>query len=160
MATGPTPAKSDQRSETLPVLPPGVIPEPRTQADPAPSAGSRRRRTVLIAVSAIVLAAAGVAVAVQATGPGTAVPAAQRSAADLGFLQIVRQQPGFAAVSDDSLIAIGHSLCGELAAGVSPDAVTPPPSAGQFSMEDISTAVGAAAGAYCPDQMARVAQPG
>ncbi|MDQ2709596.1 MAG: DUF732 domain-containing protein [Actinomycetota bacterium] len=166
MATGRTSQPTDERIDGLGSLPPGVIPTPRTAVDPQPlpEPPSRRRKLLFIAVPAVVATGIGVAI-VGLTDPGAPVgdplpgtASVQRSPADLGFVKIVRQQPGFAGVTDDALIAIGHTVCGQLEGGTSPGEIALGSSSARYSVEDVSTAVGAAAGAYCPDQMDRVGQ--
>lgn len=167
MANGRVSQPTEQRSDALPSLPPGVIPVPRAEADPplpaaAPPTPSRRRGVLLIAVPVVAAIGVGAAI-VGVSQPGdpapTVAPAAPRSAEDLGFLKTVRQQAGFAAISDDSLVKIGHMLCTQLQGGVNPDDIAMGSSSANFTVEDVSTAVGAAAGAYCPDQIARVGIP-
>jgi hypothetical protein len=84
----------------------------------------------------------------------------QRSAADVGFLKTVHQQAAFANTADDALIKTGHSLCVQLRAGANPDQIALASTGAPYAVDDVSTALGAAAGAYCPDQMARVGAVG
>jgi hypothetical protein len=84
----------------------------------------------------------------------------QRSAADVGYLKTVRQQADFATIGDDSLIRTGHLLCDQLRRGASPDQIALASTGKPYTVEDVSTALGAAAGAYCPDQMVRVGTVG
>jgi hypothetical protein len=165
MATGRTSQPVGERLDSLPSLPPGVIPQPRAQADPPlpPSESRRRNKVLLVAVPAVVAIGVGAAVlglTSQSTPTGVAAPVAPKSAEDFGFLKTVRQQAGFAALSDDSMVKIGHMLCTRLQSGANPDDIAMGSASASFSVEDVSTAVGAAAGAYCPDQITRVGQPG
>jgi hypothetical protein len=80
----------------------------------------------------------------------------ERSAPDVGFLKTVHQQAAFATVNDDSLIKTGHLMCDQLRSGTSPDQIALGSIGQAYTVADVSTALGAAAGAYCPDQMARV----
>jgi hypothetical protein len=169
MANTRTTRSAAQRSHAWASLPPGVIPEPRAVSDPplptAPPAPPRRRRTALLVALPLVgaAAAAGAIVAVSGSpdAPAQAVaPAAPRSAEDVGFLRTVRQQIGFAPISDDNLVKIGHMVCSQLQGGVNPDDIAMGSSAATLSIADVSTAVGAAAGAYCPDQIGRVGATG
>lgn len=161
MADGRTSRSTAQRSHEWASLPPGVIPRPRAVADPPlrPAPPRRRRTALLLALP--VLATIGAGVVALIPGPRAepvqaVAPAAPRSAEDLGFLKTVRQQTGFVLISDDSLVKIGHMLCSQLQGGVNPDDIAMGSSTATLSVEDVSTAVGAAAGAYCPDQIGRV----
>jgi hypothetical protein len=167
MANARTTRSTAQRSHAWASLPPGVIPEPRAVADPplpptTPAPPRRRRTALLIALPALVAIGVGVVVLTsgQPPAPAQAVSPAPRSAEDVGFLKTVRQQIGFAPISDDSLVKIGHMLCSQLQGGVNPDDIAMGNSAAVLSIEDVSTAVGAAAGAYCPDQIGRVGTTG
>jgi hypothetical protein len=72
----------------------------------------------------------------------------------------VHQQAAFATTGDDSLIRTGHLLCDRLRSGASPDQIALASISKPYTAEDVSTALGAAVGAYCPDQMARVGTTG
>jgi hypothetical protein len=116
---------------------------------------------VIVAGIALVAAGAGLTVLLldrAAPAAGAPAPAAtvQRSSADVGYLKTVHQQADFATTSDDSLIRTGHLLCDRLRSGASPDQIALVSIGKPYTVEDVSTAVGAAVGAYCPDQMARV----
>ena len=157
-------SKTAARIDNLQKLPPGVIPSPRGE-DVSESLPDHRpsRRNAIIAGAALVAAGAGMAVLLAHGSPGAAAaPAApvERSAADVGFLKTVHQQPAFAATGDDALIKTGHSLCTQLRAGANPDQIALASTGKPYGVDDVSTALGAAAGAYCPDQMARVGAVG
>jgi hypothetical protein len=119
---------------------------------------------VIVAGIAVVAAGAGLTVVLGhgAPAPGAPAPAAtvQRSSADIGYLTTVRQQADFATTTDDSLIRTGHLLCDQLRSGASPDQIALASTGKPYTVEDVSTALGAASGAYCPDQMARVGTNG
>lgn len=152
------------RVENLKTLPPGVIPSPRGE-DASESVAPTRpsRRGAIIAGGAVVAVGAGIAALLANGAPGT-LPTApapiERSAADVGFLTTVHQQPAFATTGDDALIKIGHSLCGQLRSGANPDQIALASTGAPYAVDDVSTALGAAAGAYCSDQMARVGTVG
>jgi hypothetical protein len=120
---------------------------------------------MIIVGSALVGAAAGLTVlrghetraTVAATAP---VATVQRSIADMAYLKTVHQRAAFAATNDDSLIRTGHLLCDHLRRGANPDEIALASVGAPYSAEDVSTALGAAAGAYCPDQMVRVSTSG
>lgn len=175
MVSGHTPPVASPRSgavtpDTTP-LPAGVIPTPRAEADPLAAAkprGGRKAAWVALPVLVVGVGVAGLVVAHHTGGQSPRVPAApamalaQRPAADQGFLTTVRQRPAFTPLSDDALVGMGHTLCEQLRAGVDPAevGVRGGADAQRYAVEDMSTAVGAAAGAYCPEQMSRVAEPG
>jgi hypothetical protein len=115
---------------------------------------------VIVAGIAVVVAGAGLTILLGHGVPATVAPAppatAHRSSADIGYLATVHQQPDFATTSDDSLIRTGHLLCDQLRSGASPEQIALASTGKPYTVEDVSTALGAAAGAYCPDQMTRV----
>ena len=159
------PTKTTVRAVNLRPLPPGVIPSPRrvdpSEAIPAgPSKRQPSRRNVIVAGIAVVVAGVSLTVLLGHRAPATGAPApaatAQRSSADVGFLKTVHQRAVFATTGDDALISTGHSLCDRLRSGASPDQIALVSIGKPYTVEDVSTALGAAAGAYCPDQMARV----
>jgi hypothetical protein len=155
------PSTATARADNLRPLPPGLIPSPRRE-DPSESlpTGHRSRRNVIVAGFAVLAAGAGLTVLLGHGAPasGAPTPAAtvQRSSADVGYLKTVHEQVDFATTSDDSLIRTGHLLCDRLRGGASPDQIALASVGKPYSVEDVSTALGAAVGAYCPDQMARV----
>ncbi|HTK65783.1 MAG TPA: DUF732 domain-containing protein [Pseudonocardia sp.] len=157
-------ASSAARVDDLKSLPPGVIPSPRTgDASESLPASRPSKRGAVIAGMALVAAGVGVTALLVSGSPGpSAAPTApvERSAADVGFLKTVRQQPAFAGTSDDDLIKTGHSLCDQLRGGANPDQIALASIGKAYAVDDVSTALGAAAGAYCPDQMARVGAVG
>lgn len=157
-------SSTSSRVDDLKSLPPGVIPSPRA-VDASESLPANRPSKRGAVVAGVALAAAGVGVAAMLVSgsPGSsATPSApvERSAADVGFLKTVHQQPAFATTSDDDLIKTGHSLCEQLRGGANPDQIALASIGKPYAVDDVSTALGAAAGAYCPDQMARVGTVG
>jgi|SRR5581483_1857785 len=152
------------RVDDLGSLPPGMIPSPRGEhSSESLPAGHPSRRNAVVAGVAVVAAGIGVAALLGhgAPGPSAAHSApVERSAADVGFLKTVRQQTAFATISDDDLIKTGHSLCAQLRGGANPDQIALASIGKPYAVDDVSTALGAAAGAYCPDQMARVGAVG
>lgn len=157
-------SKTTARVDNLRTLPPGVIPSPRGEdvSESLPPAHPSRRGAIVAGI-AVVVAGAGVAALLAHGSPGpAAAPAApvERSAADVGFLKTVHQQPAFANTGDDALIKTGHSLCDQLRGGANPDQIALASTGKPYGVDDVSTALGAAAGAYCPDQMARVGSVG
>lgn len=160
-------SKTTARVDDLKALPPGVIPTPRSEdaSESLPAGRPSRRNAMVVAGIAVVAAGVGVTALLGqgSPGPGTSpaqVAPVQRSAADVGFLKTVHQQAAFAAGNDDSLITTGHSMCDQLRNGASPDQIALASTGQAYAVEDVSTALGAAAGAYCPDQMARVGAVG
>jgi hypothetical protein len=115
---------------------------------------------VIVAGTAVVAAGAGLTVLLGHSAPATRAPTpaatVQRSSADIGYLKTIHQQVDFATTSDDSLIRTGHLLCDRLRRGESPEQIALASTGKPYTVEDVSTAIGAAAGAYCPDQMVRV----
>lgn len=163
-------SKQTAQAANLRPLPPGLIPSPRRE-DPSesiptahPSKRNRSRRNMIGAGIALVGATVSLTVllghSAPATGAAPPVATVQRSTADIAYLKTVHQQPAFAAINDDSLIRTGHLLCDQLRAGANPDQIALASVGKPYSAEDVSTALGAAVGAYCPDQMARVGTSG
>jgi hypothetical protein len=153
-------SKTTARVDNLKPLPPGVIPSPRGEdaSESLAQAHPSRRNAVIAGLAVVVAGGAVAAMLVHASpgaGPAPAAPV-ERSAADVGFLKTVHQQPDFATTGDDALIKTGHSMCDQLRAGANPDQIALASSGAPYGVDDVSTALGAAAGAYCPDQMARV----
>lgn len=164
------PSKTSARSAPIRPLPPGVIPSPRRE-DPsesipagAPSGRDRARPKIAVVALAAIVAAVGLTFVLGHGGPPTGAPApahiVQRSPADLGYLDTVHQQAAFATIDDDSLIRTGHLLCERLRRGANPDQIALASIGKPYTAEDVSTALGAAVGAYCPDQMGRVGTSG
>lgn len=151
------------RADNFRPLPPGIIPGPRrAHASESLPQGrpSSSRRNVIVAGIAVVAAGAAATALLGHSAPAPDAPAlsvtVQRSAPDAGYLTTVHQQADFATTGDDLLIKTGHLLCDKLRSGVSPDQIGLVSTGKPYTVEDVSTALGAAAGAYCPDQMARV----
>jgi hypothetical protein len=117
---------------------------------------------VIVAGIALVAAGAGLTALLGHATPATGAPVpapvvpVQRSSADIGYLKTVHQRAAFATTTDDSLIRAGHLLCDQLRSGASPDQIGLASTGKPYTVEDVSTALGAVAGAYCPDQMVRV----
>lgn len=159
-------SKTTARVDNLKTLPPGVVPSPRREdaSESLRASTPSRRKAIVVAGMAAVVAGAGMAALLVGHGPASpgASPAApvQRSAADVGYLKTVHQQVAFATTSDDALIKTGHSLCEQLRGGSNPDQIALASTGKPYAVDDVSTALGAAAGAYCPDQMARVGTVG
>ena len=158
-------SKITTRVDDLKSLPPGVIPRPRAEdaSESLPVAPPTKRSVMVAAGIAVVAAGVGLTALIGHGSPSpTVAPVApvQRSAADVGFLKTVHQQVAFATTGDDTLIKTGHSLCDQLRSGVSPDQIALASTGKPYAVDDVSTALGAAAGAYCPDQMARVGTVG
>ncbi len=162
--TGEKSQKITTRIDPLRPQPPGVIPSPR-EADPSESISVARPASLNavvagIAAVAVVVGAALLSHHVLATTLPAPAVTPQRSSADVGYLKTVRQQPDFVPTSDDSLIKTGHLLCDQLHRGVNPDQIALVSTGKPYTVDDVSTAVGASVGAYCPDQMARIGPHG
>jgi hypothetical protein len=165
MTTQQSSSKTTTQVDNLKPLPPGVIPSPRSEdaSESLTAVRPSRRNAMVVAGIAVVVAGVGVTALLNHGSPSPAaatVAPVARSAADVGFLKTVRQQPDFATTSDDALIKTGHSLCDQLRSGASPDQIALASTGKPYAVDDVSTALGAAAGAYCPDQMARVGTVG